>query len=75
MSQQEQKIQVEVARSLGWDAFHFGKNRVPAYDKEFLAMCEVIQSTQKVEFGFTIPLLKAWLDGWDAANLSLTAEV
>lgn len=66
MSQQEQKIQVEVARSLGWDAFHFGKNRVPAHDKEFLAMCEAIEG----EFGFTIPLLKSWLQGWDAANLS-----
>jgi len=57
---------VEVAEKLGDEAFHKGMKRVPVFDKKIL---ELVKKTTTGEVGTGIPYFKAWLKGWDKANL------
>lgn len=53
-----------IAYGLGVNAFMKNAKRVPAHDKlllSFISDCKM---------GESIPYLRAWLKGWDAANLT-----
>ena len=53
-----------LAFSFGVTAFKNSKRRVPANDNIFLEEC-----IRGLEVGEGIPYSKAWLEGWDLANL------
>jgi len=53
------------ARELGTKAFEKGIKRVPSLDKDLMKMLEGVQ----VGDSMTIPIMKAWTNGWDEANL------
>jgi len=53
-----------LAFSLGVTAFKNGKKRVPAHDNVLLEQC-----ITGLQCGESVPYLKAWLEGWDLANL------
>jgi hypothetical protein len=59
------KLIVDIAYSLGVQAFKNGKKCVPAADKDFEENC----LKQCKEVGDSIPYSKAWLKGWHDANL------
>jgi hypothetical protein len=55
------------AQILGTVAFNKGRSAVPAHDPELL---KVIEKHEIKEMGACIPILKAWLASWHAANLA-----
>lgn len=55
---------IATAEVLGTLAFKAGKPRIPALDKDLLALL----AGHKVGEG--IPVLNAWLRNWDLANLA-----
>lgn len=57
------EIKILKAATLGTIAFKAGKKRIPALDKNLLALFSG-------EIGSSIILMRAWLDSWDAANLA-----
>ena len=58
-----------VAYSLGVQSFKNGKKRIPAHDKTFLEDC-----IKDCQVGEGVPYSKAWLLGWDHANLGMHKE-
>lgn len=56
---------LDIARELGVKAFGKGIKRVPALDKDLMNMLEGVQVGDEL----TIPIMKAWVNGWDEANL------
>ena len=58
------------AAVLGTIAFNEGRSAVPAHDPELL---KVIGQHEKKEMGASIPILKAWIASWHAANLAQPA--
>lgn len=59
-------VEDEKAYKLGVAAFKNGAKRIPALDKHLLAMIERAGSRP---VGASVPVLDAWLKGWDDANL------
>lgn len=59
------ETKILAAAVLGTIAFNEGKKRIPAMDKNL----EPLLSGNQIGEG--IPVLKAWLESWDAANLAL----
>lgn len=55
---------VVMAAVLGTAAYQAGRPRIPALDRELLALLK------GNEIGEGIPLLQAWLHNWDLSNLS-----
>lgn len=55
---------VDVAYSLGVQAFKTDKICIPALDKEFTENC-----LKDCKVGEGIPYLTSWLKGWNDANL------
>jgi len=55
----------DLANRFGVTAFNNGMKRIPAQDAAFLNTC-----IQGCKCGESTPYLKAWLKGWDLANLS-----
>lgn len=60
----EADIKRAAAEVLGHMAFKNGKTRVPAHD------ANVLELLKGNKIGEGIPVLTAWLRGWDNANLS-----
>jgi hypothetical protein len=63
-------IRAQQARQLGAAAFARGAKRVPALDGH---LAEFLRTLPRRPDGFsdeTIPVLGAWIDGWDQANLA-----
>ena len=58
-----QETKILKAATLGTIAFKAGKKRIPALDKNLLSLFSG-------EIGSSIPLMKAWIASWDAANLA-----
>lgn len=59
---------VIVAQVLGQKAFVNGAKRVPAHDPELMTLLA------GNEVGQGIPVLDAWLRGWDEANLAADVQ-
>ena len=62
-------ITVLISFGFGQVAFDKGKKRVPCLDANIMNMIEGLR------VGEGIPLLDAWLNGWDNANLNMFREV
>ena len=58
------KTEIEKARKLGRDAFKKGLKASPAKDKKLMSMFK-----KGVPMGSSMPLMKAWGDGWTEENL------
>lgn len=69
MYTQEFLNKIEGAKYHGEKTFYAGKPRVPVQDAQFMDMCKQINEIQKPERWFMLPLLDAWMQGWDTASL------
>jgi len=58
-----QETKILKAATLGTIAFKAGKKRIPALDKNLLALFAG-------EIGSSVVLMKAWITSWDAANIA-----
>lgn len=58
------KTFIQRARECGKQAAITGKSRVPALDRNLVALL-----TEQVAVGQASPLFSAWLKGWDTENL------
>jgi hypothetical protein len=67
----KQKRIIEKARNIGMEAFNAGKKAIPALDKELWALQESpeMEAFGPPQIGRSIPVLKAWAEGWTEANL------
>lgn len=54
------------AETYGMIAFASGIKAAPVLDKNIM---EMVANNQNKEIGASLPLLKAWLNGWHKANL------
>jgi len=57
--------QEKQADKLGREAFHAGKKRIPAQDLNLMKLIKSLNGP----IGSSLPLLDAWLAGWDEENL------
>lgn len=55
------------AAVLGTIAFNNGKAATPALDADLM---NVIAQHENKEIGASIPIMKAWINSWHAANLA-----
>ena len=55
------------AAKLGAEAFRAGVKRVPATHQALMDLLKIHGAGQPV--GWSIPMLDAWLNAWDSANL------
>jgi hypothetical protein len=68
---QKGAILKEKAQEMGKLAFVNGIRCAPICDKEFMAFVQSIESQEVYPSLFsTVPLMKAWADGYTAANLA-----
>ena len=58
-------LELKESAELGKKAFHAGKKRVPALDKDLMDLIK----KSKGKDGFASNFMKAWLDSWDRENL------
>jgi hypothetical protein len=58
------KTTIQTAAALGREAYEAGRSRVAAFDETMMAMLDTLPDNLR------IPALKAWIQGWDLANLA-----
>jgi len=59
-------LQIDKVKALGANAFKKGIKRVPALDKDLMNMLKDVQVGDKK----TMPIMNAWVQGWDEENLN-----
>lgn len=65
LQMENEGLTVEEAHDFGADAFHAGKKRVPAHDKELMD-----KLPKDAPIGTSTKLFTAWLKGWDTENIN-----
>jgi hypothetical protein len=61
------EIAIISAAALGTKAFKSGKKCIPCHDSQLMAL---IDQNENKEMGASLPIMKAWMKSWLAANLA-----